>query len=213
VNVTNLPFGPDYPYSTVNTINGNVATFITPTGDAFVVDAADFDYVSQFKWFTLDVHPNRLNKHHYIARTDYSEPKQRSIYLHRSLLGVTDTRTKVDHKNGDPCDNRRENLRVATNGQNLGNSRKRLTATLTTSRFKGVSYARHARKWKAGINTRHLGYFFTEEAAAVAYNDAALEVFGEFASLNDVGDVSQVTFIELAKSCGMTPVSELSEAA
>jgi hypothetical protein len=88
----------------------------------------------------------------------------------------------VDHKDGDPCNNRRSNLRIATSSDN-GANRKR---TWAASGYKGV-YS-HGDRWRAQITKdqrrRHLGLFNTPEEAARAYNSAAGELFGEFAHLN-----------------------------
>jgi hypothetical protein len=57
--------------------------------------------------------------------------------------------------------------------------------------FKGVSYHSDARKWRAQITSygehEHLGLFNTPEEAALAYNNAAIDHYGEFAFLNEVG--------------------------
>ena len=57
----------------------------------------------------------------------------------------------------------------------------------TTSMYKGVW---KETAWRAGIKhdakTIHLGSFKTEEEAARAYNEKALELFGEFAKLNEI---------------------------
>jgi hypothetical protein len=94
----------------------------------------------------------------------------------------------VDHINGDPLDNRKSNLRVCTQAENLRNRRKR--AKPTSSKFKGVSRHTISRQkpWLAKIKsdgkTIYLGTFETEEQAAEAYDRAALERFGTFAHLN-----------------------------
>lgn len=105
------------------------------------------------------------------------------IYLHRAIMGLDGPR--VDHIDGNGLNNRRSNLRHATNSQNLANAGKRRH---NTSGFKGVMWYAPSNKWRAEIrfNNRstHLGYFGSAEAAARAYDMAALELHGEFAHLN-----------------------------
>ena len=89
---------------------------------------------------------------------------------------------QVDHVNGSKNDNRLANLRLATNSQNACN---RSASARNTSGFKGVSYSRKMRAWKADIRVDgvglHLGLFPTPELAHMAYCKAAAELHGEFA--------------------------------
>jgi hypothetical protein len=105
-----------------------------------------------------------------------------NIHLHRFLAGGD--AGDVDHRNGDGLDNRRRNLRRATHIQNTRNCRKRAACS---SKYKGVSRTRVG-TWAAYINVnrerRHLGCFGSEDAAALAYDAAALKFFGDFALLN-----------------------------
>lgn len=91
----------------------------------------------------------------------------------------------IDHINGDPGDNRAVNLREATQAQNSKNAKKQRG---TSSRFKGVCWHKQAMKWLASIHAdgqRHsLGLFADEEDAARAYDLAASQLHGEFASPN-----------------------------
>jgi len=88
----------------------------------------------------------------------------------------------IDHINGDPADNRIENLRDATVAQNMANSKKPRT---NTSGYKGVQWHKAAGKWvasiKVGDKNVYLGLFDTAEEARDAYRKKALEVRGEFA--------------------------------
>lgn len=90
----------------------------------------------------------------------------------------------VDHINGDPLDNRRCNLRLATLGENARNMRSRGGS----SRFKGVTWHRPSASWYAFIRKDYkrtfLGCFRDEEEAARAYDVAARTLHGEFARLN-----------------------------
>jgi HNH endonuclease/AP2 domain len=88
----------------------------------------------------------------------------------------------VDHKDGDPSNNRISNLRIATDSQNLGNMKKPIT---NKSGKKGVSWHAVGKKWQAhvkinGVN-KYLGLFATIDEAHSAYCQAATEGRGEFA--------------------------------
>ena len=85
---------------------------------------------------------------------------------------------QIDHINNIKTDNRIENLRTATNSQNMYN---RLKHKDNTSGFKGVYYCKNTNKWAAQINKIHLGYFNKPELASTAYNIAANKLHGEFA--------------------------------
>ena len=87
--------------------------------------------------------------------------------------------SELDHINRERNDNRIENLRPCTHSQNLGNARARV------HKYKGVTFCKATQKWRAQLNG-HLGRFDTIEEAALAYNAAAIEHFGEFANLNKV---------------------------
>lgn len=105
--------------------------------------------------------------------------------IHRLLLGATDPKIQVDHINGNKLDNRKKNLRLATNQQNQYNVGLRKD---NTSGYKGVSWYKKGKKWHAAIRNGnksiHLGYFKTAVEAARAYDKAAVEFFGEYAYLN-----------------------------
>jgi len=92
---------------------------------------------------------------------------------------------QVDHINGNPLDNRRENLRICTRAQNTCN---RKAVVNSKSGYKGVTKKNSSRKWIPEIRKDgkklYLGSYNTPEEAAKAYDKAAKEIFGEFAKLN-----------------------------
>lgn len=116
--------------------------------------------------------------------------RHRGVALHRLVLGVTDGALHVCHANDDPLDCRRANLLVRTVQQRTRNKRKAQTINgrPPTSRFKGVHWAAHAKAWQATIDyqgkKRYLGRYRDEIAAALAYDEAARQWFGEHARLN-----------------------------
>lgn len=93
----------------------------------------------------------------------------------------------VDHVFGkhDPL-----SLRLATVSENGGNRKqtKFYAGKKCSSKFKGVYWCKKSQKWKVNIQVKkkamYLGLFIDEKEAAVAYNKAAIEHFGEFAKLN-----------------------------
>jgi hypothetical protein len=100
-----------------------------------------------------------------------------SIYMHRQILGLTDSRQHVDHINGDKLDNRRSNLRVGTQALNNQNRPGQLNAA---SRFRGVSLDPKTGKWLASVTVdgvaHNLGRFRQEVDAAQAADEFRLLV-------------------------------------
>ena len=93
---------------------------------------------------------------------------------------------KIDHQDGNGLNNRRHNLRVASQSQNMMN--RRISKSNNTSGFKGIYLHKHSGLWHARIHlnykSKSLGYYHEPEEAARAYDAAAREYFGEFARLN-----------------------------
>lgn len=150
-------------------------------GYVAIVDAKDYERVSQFKWHALVCH------HTVYARRQIrqSNGKQIGQLMHRFILGITDPTILADHEDRNGLHNFRGNLRIATRSQNAANQRKRADGS---SRFRGVAWYKRGRKWIAFIGRNgkqtHLGYFPDEFSAALAYDAAARDHFGEFANCN-----------------------------
>ena len=140
-------------------------------GRVALVDDEDYKRVSQYKWH---VSANRY------AATGGSKTSR--MYLHR-FIANTPPDMVTDHINGNPFDNRRANIRICTNSQNLMNRGK---SSNNTAGFKGVTrLRRNLRKpfmaqIGVGLQHRFLGYYATAEEAHAAYVAAATEQHGEF---------------------------------
>lgn len=139
-------------------------------GRISIVDAGSYDFLMQWKWF--------LSATGYAKRNCSRSPIS---LMHRLIIGARSGQI-VDHINGDPLDNRKSNLRLCSQGENVMNQRRR---TNNTSGFKGVSFSKDRRKWVANIQScgrfKFLGYYATPEDAHAAYVEAAKRLHGEFA--------------------------------
>ncbi len=145
-----------------------------------LVDDCDFEELMKYRWF-VDVRRHGI----YIKRYKPTEfGKNGNIYLHRQIMGVTDINIKVDHINGNQLDNRRENLRLCSQAQNLMNRKPRKE---NVHGLKGA-YRTPAGRWQSKLMANgirlYIGTYDTPEAAARAYDQKAIELFGEFANLN-----------------------------
>lgn len=138
------------------------------SGQLALVDESDLHLVIDHAWF---LGPSGH------ART---KSARANTYMHRLILPVPGL--EVDHVNRNPLDNRRCNLRPATRTQNVVNRVSR-----GKSGFRGVRRTRDG-AYEANIGrssrAKYLGRFQSAEAAARAYDAAAIELYGEFATLN-----------------------------
>jgi hypothetical protein len=153
-------------------------------GYVALIDEDDYADASRFTWSAVKRDDGRCYAQRNIRTPDGRRTTER---LHQYLLPGVE---RVDHKNGDGLDNRRANLRPATNAEN-GQNRRGLDAR-NTSGYRGVSWDRRAAKWQARIalNGRrsHLGYFTDPVEAARAFDEAAVRLFGEFAGALNLPD-------------------------
>lgn len=141
-------------------------------GETVLIDSPDLDLWQSFSWNFNKQHENKLRV-----------VNNKRQYLHR-LIGARmgfDMSKQVDHINGNPLDNRRSNLRPATNQQNNCN---RGTQKNNTSGHKGVSWRQDAQKWRSRIKVNgsmvSLGYFVKFDDAVAAYREAAIKYHGDF---------------------------------
>ena len=148
------------------------------TGAIAIVDTKDVTFLSQFTW--------SQNPRGHLVRNDHG----RVLMMHRVIAGRAGLSlcAYIDHKDGNKLNNTRTNLRPATNQQNQFNTKRQAN---NTSGFKGVTWDKHNKRWLARIrfgkgNRKHLGSFATAQEAARAYNNAAEELHGEYARLNNV---------------------------
>jgi hypothetical protein len=145
-----------------------------------IVDDVDFEKVSRLKWY---LHTGYAARNSPENQLDW--PK--IIFMHSMILPPPKGYV-VDHINGNRLDNRRKNLRLITQHQNIFN--RRSNVSYCSSKYKGVFWIKDKQLWRSSIKlngkTTNLGYFQTEEAAASAYNYYASKLFGDFARLNEV---------------------------
>jgi hypothetical protein len=144
-----------------------------------IVDDNMFEYLNQWKWTAT-----HKDKRWYAVRQEGGRIFHTRYYMHSVIMNSSQG-MEVDHINKDGLDNRRENLRIATRTENNQNRDKNKN---NTSGYKGVSWNNEKGKYRAYIVANYkqifLGNFKNIEDAAVAYDKAAIEYFGQFASLN-----------------------------
>ncbi len=128
-----------------------------------------------------------LGKWHWHKGYAYRKINRKTVGMHQIILPVA-SGLELDHRDRDGLNNTKANLRAATKSQNQGNS---LWTKPKVSKFKGVCFDKWAGKWRAFLRTKskrlNLGHFVDEEAAAHAYDKAAIAYFGSFARVNFSG--------------------------
>ena len=141
-----------------------------------VADMVDIDLVKNHTWSLANGYVN-------------SYIDGRNQKLARLIMNALPNE-QVDHIDHDPLNNTRSNLRLVDKSQNQMNSKTRPdTGSERWSRYKGVTRRKCNGKYRAYIkhNYRniHLGTFDNEQDAAMAYDKAALKLFGNFALTNE----------------------------
>lgn len=135
-----------------------------------VIDINDIDLIKKYRW--------HLSKSGYASANSYDNINVK-IYMHRL---IHPTGEQADHIDRNKLNNRRSNLRDATNAQNVKNSKIKST---NTSGIAGVTMTTATGRWRAVLRNNgimhHLGYYDNKEEAARVRREAELKYFGEFA--------------------------------
>ena len=184
---------------------------ILDNGMGVLVSKADFKRLSEHAWKAA---PSGRNFY------AYRNIKTGPLFMHKDIAvnaGIYRVGMELDHKNNNTLDCRRSNLRAATRNENLSNRAKFTTygGKPCSSQFKGVTLSGNKQKWIGQLRNEgqlyYLGTFDTQEEAAVAYNRAAKEFFGEFAQLNTQPVIKKIekVFEKINKTLGSTYANNL----
>lgn len=159
--------------------DNKIIILLLSRGYETIIDIDKYDTIKGLNWIS------RTQRNSDIVYAKHNYDSRNHVYLHRFLLNVYDPEKKVDHKNGNGLDNRISNLRLCSMSENLANKRMSYNNTLG---YKGVTL--HRKKYEARIQFKNKVYFLGSYDlpidAAIAYNTAAKNIFGEFARLNDI---------------------------
>ena len=124
------------------------------------VDDEDLQRTSQHRW--------RLSAQGYAYRyVTVKGERSLCVLLHRWLLNAP-PKLQIDHINMNRLDNRRANLRLVTYAENKQNVLSYVKPG-RTSRFRGVSWSKQAKKWVAQTRLNNVGYYlgnYSDEAEA-----------------------------------------------
>jgi len=152
-------------------------------GQSTQVDDEDFEKLNKYKWFAWFC---KSTNSYYAIRQTKGTP-QIVVRMHREVVNCPKGKV-VDHINGDTLDNRKENLRICTQGENTKNRRDKNKNN--TSGLKGVCLRKTKHKGKVyqtwvaqiGIDKKrvYLGSFKTKELAHEAYKEASKKYHKEY---------------------------------
>ena len=161
-------------------------------GFSAIIDDEDSELVGRHKWHVQIKSPKKAYAISMVRSDPETPGRQRTLRMHRLILGVTDSSVIVDHINHNGLDNRRVNLRCVSAAENAWNRRP----IHAESKFKGVSWCNRELKWRVYIRVRtkaiYVGLFKSEVDAARAYDEAARKHYGQYAFINFSGQHQHV---------------------
>lgn len=144
--------------------------YCTNTGSEFRFDMCDYNIIKQYCWLEY-IH----NGYHSLQAWNIGG-NGNIVMAH--LLGCK----YYDHEDRNPLNNRRYNLREASNSQNTAN---RGVMKNNTSGITGVSWDKKLQKWRARLQLDSkrliIGNYVNKNDAIIARLKAEQQYFGEFA--------------------------------
>lgn len=111
------------------------------------IDPQDLELIAKYKW--------HIGSTGYAVWRGVEKGRKVTVRMHRLISGCPRGKV-VDHINHDTLDNRRANLRICTQSENLRNKR---------DQGKGYYFQKQNHNWVVDINGKHIGSFATEDEA------------------------------------------------
>jgi hypothetical protein len=127
------------------------------------------------KMFLKEKIINSKTERDYLVTALSKDGESKTVAVH-SIIAMTFMNHKtdgydfvVDHIDGNKYNNSVSNLQIVTQRENVS----KRTDISKTSRYVGVCWTKHNKKWRASIRIngkpKHLGYFTNEEQASEVY--------------------------------------------
>lgn len=133
----------------------------------------DLELVKKYKWC--------------VKSHGYATNSANDLRLHRAIMGVTESDVFVDHIDGNRLNNMRSNLRICDRGENKVNSKP-------SNKLGVLNIRRLSGKWRVDF-TNNGGRSFTDFFEALAWRNArAIELYGEFANIQDQFELITVDY-------------------
>lgn len=147
------------------------AEIILNSGHRALIDVEDVEFCKKHYWYE--------NDQGYVLSN--GDDRGKNIRLHRLLMHIENDSSVVDHINGNPLDNRKQNLRICNRGDNQKNMKGH-------NGYPGVSFEKGVNKWRVRIRHNgknlHVGVYNTEEEAIEARIRAEEKYYGEYGYYN-----------------------------
>lgn len=136
-----------------------------------IVNTSDYEEVRNYRWAL-----RYRKKEKRIGAVATHIKGNKSILPHRLIMKDCPELYVIDHVDRDVLNNTRNNLRFASYVENGRNSRK---SSLNTSGYKGVSFDKNKKRFRAyikiGNQNKSIGRYKTAREAAEAYNAVAVK--------------------------------------
>jgi AP2-like factor, euAP2 lineage len=157
----------------------------TKNGEKVKIDAEDFERVSERSWRVI--YTGKAQKPS-VVTSIRTGTQVRTMTLGQFLMNPPKGQLVYPRRWQQGLDYRKQNLIVCSMKERQRMLPKR--ADKSSSRYKGVSFVKSKKLWRARIEkngrSHYLGDFSSEEHAALAYNKAARDLFGDQAYQNQI---------------------------
>ena len=140
------------------------------------VDPEDYDRLIHYRWILF-----KSDKWQYAVRTECIDGKQKTIFMHREIMGIDDSKVYVDHKDHDGLNNQKSNLRLSNNRFNQYNVGKKSNSKQKYKNIRHLGGDRYQVRFRTPEGVRVQKNVRGEEEAVKLYNDLAIKYHGEFA--------------------------------